>query len=581
MSTVVPHVPSSSRKSFGDAEEAAEFVSMLEKFERGEISSEQYRQFRLSRGIYGQRQDGLHMVRVKIPQGVLTAAQLRVLADCAERYSRGYGHVTTRQNLQFHNVTPADVAPFMEVVAESGLTTREACSHTVRNVVGSPHAGVSPDAAFDVTPYAEAVTRHFLRRPYGSGLPRKFKITASCCESDCARAAMNDIGIIARLKDGERGFRILVGGGTSTLPRSAAVLHDFLPPEELLESCEAIARVFNAEGERQNLKKARLKWAIERLGWDGFRAKYEEQRAQIRLEGGRPLPPLPPPESAPRFPSLPREDGRPLPHAFHEWRKASVRAQLQPGYVTVQVYLRLGDISSEQFRGLATLIEELSDGTVRTTLEQNLLLRWIPEAAVPALWARLGALALADTLADNIADVVSCPGAETCKIAVTASRGMAQRLSEHLRESALARGAAASGDIKISGCPNGCGQHHVSAIGLQGGVKKVGDNLVPQYHLLIGGGVDGAGAGFGRLVARLPARRVPEAVDRLISHFEAHRNEGESLRGYLRRLPLPEAKALISDLEKIDEANARAEDFVDLGSTVQFKVVMAEGECAA
>ncbi|MFL5318283.1 MAG: nitrite/sulfite reductase [Myxococcaceae bacterium] len=567
------------RKSFGDAAEAAEFVGMLEKFERGEITSDQYRHYRLSRGIYGQRQDGLHMVRVKIPQGIITAPQLRILADLGERYSRGYGHLTTRQNIQFHNVKPENAPPFMEALANCGLTTREACSHTVRNVVGCPYSGVDPDEPFDVTPYGEAVTRHFLRNKWGSGLPRKFKITISGCPDDCARSAMNDIGIIAQLKDGVRGFRILVGGGTSTLPRSARVIHEFLPADDLLASCEAVVRVFNVEGERNNLRKARLKWAIERLGWEGFKARYEEELVNIRLDGGRPLPPIPGPEQPPPKRPILRTDGRPLPRDYQEWRTNNVRAQLQKGYFAATVFLRLGDISGDQFRGIAKIAEELGDGTVRTTLQQNLLFRWVPEEALPVLWSRLQELGLGEGHADSLRDVVSCPGAETCKIAVTASRGLAQLLGDHFKEKPL--GNASTADIKISGCPNGCGQHHISAIGLQGGVKKVGGNLVPQYHLMIGGAVDGTGAKFGRLVARLPARRVPEAVDRLLAHFEKHRGPDEKPHAFFLRLATDEARKLVADLEKIDEKNARPEDFIDLGSDVQFKVVLTESECAA
>lgn len=570
---------SRNRDSFGDAAEAAEFVSMLEKFERGEIHSEQYRQYRLSRGIYGQKQDGVHMVRVKIPQGVLTGAQLRQLADSSDKYSGGFGHVTTRQNFQFHNVKPEHVGPFMEEIANCGLTTREACSHTVRNVVGCAYAGVCNDAPFDVTPYAEAITRHFLRGKWGSGLPRKFKITASGCEDDCAKAAMNDIGIIARMQGVERGFRFVVGGGTSTLPRNAGVLHDFLPAEELLAACEAVARVFHAEGERKNLQKARLKWAIQKLGWDGFKQKYEQQLAEIRAEGGRPLPAIPPPEQPPNRWTPLSKDPRPLPAAFHAWRQSNVRQQVQQGWAAATVFLRLGDISSAQLRGLAGLIEKLGDGTVRTTLEQNVLIRWVRDEELGALWSQLEALGLGGAAANTVSDVTSCPGAETCKIAVTASRGMAQLLHEHLKEKHDGKKTAQT-DIKVSGCPNGCGQHHVSAIGLQGGVRKVGDHLVPQYHLLIGGQVDKSGASFGRLVARIPARKIPEAVDRLIAHYDA-RGGGESPRDFFRKLDLAEAKKLVGDLAELNESTAKPEDFIDLGSTVQFKVVAGDGECAA
>ncbi|GAC1595114.1 MAG: nitrite/sulfite reductase [Myxococcales bacterium] len=565
------------RATFGDAREADEFVSKLEQFERGELTADQYRTYRLTRGIYGQRQDEVHMVRVKIPQGVLSGAQLRVLASCADRFSRGYGHVTTRQNLQFHFVAPRDVAPFMAAVAESGLTTREACSHAVRNVAACALAGVCAEAPFDVTPYAEAVTRHFLRHALGSGLPRKFKISASGCEDDCGQGAINDIGIIARVRDGQRGFRVLAGGGTSTLSRSGAELHEFLPATELLASCEAILRVFAAIGDRKNLKKARMKWAIQKIGFEKFRALYEVERAAIAAEGGRPFTPSPeeePPERKPVTLRLaPRED-------FGSWRATNVQAQRQPGFSAAEVRLKLGDISSAQLRALADLVERLGDGTLRTTNAQNLLVRWVRDEDLAALHQELVRIGLSDAHPGSLSDVVTCPGAETCRIAVTASRGVAQLLDEHLRPTDASRGARKDADIRVSGCPNGCGQHHVAAIGLQGGVRRLGDKLIPQYHLTLGGGIDERGARFGKFVGKVPARRVPEAVDRLLARFESERGPGETQRAFFERLPIAEAQRLIDDLTSIDAQTARPEDFIDLGSEAAFKVVEMDGECA-
>jgi sulfite reductase (NADPH) hemoprotein beta-component len=567
------------RAPFGDAREAVEFVTKLEQFERGELTADEYRAYRLTRGIYGQRQDEVHMVRVKIPQGVLSAPQLRVLAQCADSFSRGYGHVTTRQNIQFHFVAPHDVAPFMAAVSESGLTTREACSHTVRNVAACALSGVCANAAFDVTPYAEAVTRHFLRHALGSGLPRKFKISASGCEDDCGQGAMNDIGIIARVRDGARGFRILAGGGTSTLARSGTELHEFLPAGELLTSCEAILRVFAAVGERKNLKKARMKWAIQKLGFAKFRELYEVERAAIATEGGRPFALTPeeqPPERAPAKVPLrlaPRAD-------FASWRDPNVRAQRQPGYSTAEIRLKLGDVSSGQLRALADLVEQLGDGTLRTTNAQNLILRWVRDENLALLHQELARNGLSDAHPGSLSDVVTCPGAETCRIAVTASRGVAQLLDEHLRPSDAVRGLQKDADIRVSGCPNGCGQHHVAAIGLQGGVRRLGDKLVPQYHLTLGGGIDARGARFGKLIGKVPARRVPAAVDRLMARYQADRAPGETQRAFFERLPLADAQRLVEDLTEIDLETATPEDFIDLGSETAFKVVELDGECA-
>jgi sulfite reductase (NADPH) hemoprotein beta-component len=340
-------LPDRQRPSFGDEREAAEFADMLARFERGEISADEYRQYRLSRGIYGQRQDGAHMVRAKIPAGVLSSAQLRALADCATRFSRSYGHVTTRQNLQFHFVKPADVPPFIAALAGCGLTTREACAHTVRNVVACAEAGVCAKAAVDVTGWAEAVARHFLRGPLGSGLPRKFKINLSGCADDCARGAMQDLGVVARVRDGTRGFCLVAGGGTATFARGALLLEEFLPAEQLLAACEAVLRVFNAEGDRTNVQKARLKWVVHRLGAEAFRAAYRRELDVVLAAGGRPFIVEDAEEEPPRHPWHAPPPG-PLPARFLAWRAAQVRAQRQAGFSSATVFLRLGDISSAQ-----------------------------------------------------------------------------------------------------------------------------------------------------------------------------------------------------------------------------------------
>ncbi len=572
--------PSRVRPTFGDARDAEEFLVQLERFEKGELSADQYRTYRLSRGVYGQRQADVHMMRIKVPQGVITGAQLRVLADCTDKWSRGYGHVTTRQNFQFHFVKVVDVAPFMAAVEASGLTCREACSHTVRNVVGCPYAGVCGGAPFDVTPYGEMITRNFLRAKLGSGLPRKFKINISGCPDDCAVGAIMDIGLIAQVRDGKRGFKMLAAGGTSTLTRSARVMDEFLPVEDLLAACEAVVRVFNAEGNRRDMRKARMKWVIEVVGFDQYKKRYEEELAKIRAEGGRPVSEVPPEEAAPTHRKL-RSIGLLPPHpAFEPWAKQNVRAQKQPGYSTGIAWLKLGDISSAQMRTFADLIEKYGDGTARTTLNQNLLVRWIRNEELPAFFLALQGMGLADPHADSVRDVVACPGSETCKLAVTTSRGVAQLIGDHLLTQKLSPEALQT-NIKVSGCPNGCAQNHISAIGLQGGIRKVGGRLMPQYHVTIGGGVDGNGAQFGRLVAKIPARRIPEAIDRLIALFEKSHLPDEVPRTFFQRLSVEEGKALLLDLGEMTEAQARPEDFIDLGATVAFTVEKMDGECAS
>ena len=572
--------PTRVRKSFGDVRDAEEFLLQLERFERGELTPDQYRTYRLSRGVYGQRQPDVHMMRVKIPQGIITGPQLRVLADCADKWSRGYGHVTTRQNFQFHFVKVVDVAPFMAAVEASGITCREACSHTVRNVAACPSAGVCGGAPFDVTPYGELITRNFLRAKLGSGLPRKFKINISGCPDDCAVAAIMDIGLIAQIRDGKRGFKLLACGGTSTLTRTGRVMDEFLPVEDLLAACEAVVRVFNAEGNRRDMRKARMKWIIEVIGFDAYRARYEEELAKIRAEGGRPVPPVPPEEVAPTHRPLRSVSLLPPPAQFAAWREQNVRAQSQAGYSTGVAWLKLGDISSKQMREFADLIERYGDGTARTTLNQNLMVRWIRNEELVPFFLGLQKMGLAEAHANSVRDVVACPGAETCKLAVTTSRGVAQLIADHLLPQQLSPDALKT-NIKVSGCPNGCAQNHISAIGLQGGIRKLGGRLLPQYHVTIGGGVDGNGAQFGRLVAKVPARRIPEAIDRLIALYEKSRTPDEEPKAFFQRLSVDEAKALLLDLGELTEAQAKEEDFIDLGATLPFTVEKMEGECAS
>ncbi|MCI0343701.1 MAG: nitrite/sulfite reductase [Planctomycetales bacterium] len=580
------------RLGFADAGDVDLFVETLGKFERGEISPDEWRAFRLVNGVYGQRQDGVMMIRVKIPQGILTAEQLRVLADVAERFGTGKGHVTTRQNVQFHFVKPGDVEEALRALADAGLTTREACGNSVRNVTTCPYAGISAEEPFDPTPHAEALTRHLLRGAWSSTLPRKFKIAfGGCCPSagleagggDCIAAAINDLGFLARVRDGRRGFRVTIGGGLATLPREGAVAHEFLPAEEILEVGEAVVRVFHRIGNRRNKAQARLKWAIEKIGFPAFLDLYRAEREAIRAEGGRPyeLPPVPePPAYAP--PSGPLPPPRP---DFGLFARDSVRLQRQRGFSSVLVRLPLGDVAAAPLRTLADLVSGYGEGELRTTHDQDLLLRFVPSWRVPALHAALAEAGLARPGARTVADVTSCPGAWSCKLAVTASRGLGGLLTRLFDSRPDLVEKARALTIKVSGCPNGCGQHLIAGIGFQGGVRKVGGRPVPQYHLFLGGGPRGDGTAIARLVAKIPARRIPEAVEGLIGLYDAEKSPGEEPNPFFARVPPDRVRDLLRDLGEMDEATARPEDFADLGEEGEeakpFEVVAMKGECAA
>jgi sulfite reductase beta subunit-like hemoprotein len=608
-----PRTLGRARTSFANEAEIDEFVTTLAKFESGEWTSDQWRAYRLVRGTYGQRQPDVQMLRVKIPQGILDGAQLNALADVSEQYSRGFGHVTTRQNVQLHFVQLSDVEAAMRRLAESGLTTREACGNSLRNVTACPYAGVARDEAFDVTPYSEALTRYFLRHPLSSTLPRKFKVAFEGCPDDHALAAINDLGFSARVREvagrSERGFRLTVAGGTAIMCRSGFELFDFLPAGQILEVAEAVLRVFHKLGDRQHKQRNRMKFMIKELGFERWRAEFDQALADVRREVAPRLPfepETPPLEAAPEWPrpqppsaesvggqaaaaevrgpgiTPPRRVLPVTSDAYARWRATNVREQKQAGYSIVTVTLPLGDLTGAQLRILGELALAYGDGSVRTTLEQNFVLRWVRTEDVSALYARLAAASLGQDGASTLADVTSCPGAEACRLAVTQSRGLGKLLEEHLRQRPELVAAVPGLDIKISGCPNGCGQNHIAGIGFQGSTRKLDGRAIPQYFVTVGGGSDGATgtAHFGRLAAKIPARRIPEAVERLLALYEAEKQAGESATAFLRRADMAVLKARLADLEGITTAAAQAQDYVDLGEQQAFEVIALDGECA-
>jgi sulfite reductase (NADPH) hemoprotein beta-component len=599
------------RLSFASEADIDEFVSTLEKFERGEITPDQWRGFRLVRGTYGQRQPGdVQMLRIKIPQGVLTAPQLEALAQVGERFSRGFGHITTRQNIQYHFVKLHDVETAMRMLADVGLTTREACGNSVRNITCCPQAGVSPTELFDVTPYAEATTRYLLRHPLSSSLPRKFKIAfEGCTDEDHALLGIHDLGYRAAVLDGVLGFRVVAGGGTSIMVKSAAVLHDFVPAGEIFNVAEAVIRVFHELGDYKHKQANRLKFLIKKLGWDGFLAEYNRKLAEFRAEGGAslPFPPANPPvEHAPAWrridsppiletvsratssqvtgpgilpqvrPMLPTMNGD-----YSHWLSTNVRKQKQAGYFVVTATLPLGDFTSQQMRILGDLATAFGDGMIRITAEQDLVFRWVPTDAVPELYRQLAAAGMGLPDAGTIADVTSCPGAESCKLAVTQSRGLGKFLGDYLRDHPELIAAAPDLQIKISGCPNGCGRHHIAGIGFQGSVRKVGGRAIPQYFVMVGGGADGDGVQFARLAAKIPARRMTTALERLLALYAEDRTPGESATAFFMRVDVARVKGVLSDLEQMTPGSTAADDFVDLAETSEFNPEIQEGECSA
>jgi len=596
------------RLDFASEHDIDEFVATLDKFERGEMPPDQWRRFRLVRGTYGQRQDGVQMLRVKAPQGIVTSSQMRAFAGVASRYSRGFCHITTRQNIQFHFVLLKNVEAAMRELGEEGLTTREACGNSVRNITGCPYAGTSENEIFDPSPYAEALTRYFLRHPLSGVLPRKFKIAFEGCTEDHAVTSINDIGWRARIVDGRKGWKVTVAGGTSILPVTGYVLYEFLPVEQMLEVAEAVVRVFHKYGDFQHPQRNRMKFVIRAMGWDAYRARFDEELEAFRREGGARLPfdpgqvtseeapdwePARPPtlQAVAAMAATPmRGPGihpgtvrlQPMSDAYLRWMRRNVSRQRQTGYCHVTARLPLGDFTAGQMRVLADLADAYGDGAMRLTVEQNVLFRWVRTESLEPFYQRLAAAGLNAPDAMTLSDVVSCPGAESCRLAVTQSRGLGRVLTEYLSARPELVDLVPSGNIRISGCPNGCGQHHIGSLGFQGSVRKVGGKAVPQYFVLVGGGVSDAGAHFGKVVAKIPARRIVEATARLVELYREQRtSDTEELGAFYRRIQPSVAAERLKDLAELNAAETTPDDFIDLGESQAFDPVVMDGECSA
>ena len=583
-----------------------EFAEKLAAFERGELGPDDWRAFRLVNGAYGQRQDGdLSMLRVKIPQGVLSRPQLDALADVAQNFARGWAHVTTRQNIQYHFLKLGEVEEVMRRLAETGLTCREACGNAVRSITGSPTAGIAADEAFDVTPYGVALTDYFLGHPLARTLPRKFKIAFTGGGADHCFASVNDIGWHAAIVDGKRAFKVTVAGGTATFLSAGKVLFEALPAGQIFGVAEAILRVFHRDGNRVNRAKNRMKYLIKELGWDEWKRRFDETYALVQSEGVAPLPFDA--EDAPAWASAPTsralaptltelrtliagDENRgpglaprllPTDSAYDRWHRTNVRPQAQPGFAIVTLALPLGDIAAGRLRALGWLAAAYGDGTVRLTADQNVLLTWVPGDRLPELFAALNALGLGHTDPLSAADVVSCPGAESCKLAVTQSRGVGQLVSDHFADKRALLDEVGELSVRASGCPNGCSLHHVAGIGLQGSVRKVAGKVAPQYFLLLGGDASVGGvARFGKLAAKVPARRVPQAIEALLRLYLEQRETGEAAAAFFARVDGKLVKTRLAEYEKLDEASATDQDFIDLGEQRAFVVETSEGECA-
>jgi sulfite reductase (ferredoxin) len=585
---------------------------------QGKIEERVFAETRLRRGVYGQRYDSGQrhdgrttrtlaypngkptkgpntlwdapgMQRIKIPFGGLNARQLEVIAELAEEYSDGIAHVTTRQDFQLHFIHIDDTPSIMRRLAAVGITTREACGNSIRNVTACPLAGVCRDQAFDVTPYAKMTAYYLLGHPECQDFGRKFKIAFSGCkENPCALVRMHDMGLIAAVReiDGKlrRGFELYVGGGLGPVPYQAKLFTDFLPVEELLPLSVAIARIYTRYGEKKNRNTARIKFLVNKLGIDEFRRLVLEERARLPHDPkwDQML------SQIPEYNEGPLKEGSPLgirgqrSEEFERWYAANVYRQRQSGYATVTIALPLGDITAAQLRVVADLARKYTRETIRTTVEQNLVLRWVSEVDLPALYEELKAARLAEPVAGTIVDITACPGTDTCKLGIASSRGLAAELRTRLLERGVERDEAVGNlHIKISGCFNSCGQHHVADLGFYGVSRNKGGYTVPHFQLLLGGQWEENAGAYGLAIGAIPSKRVPEAVDRILRRYLAERQYGESFQSYVKRIGKAECKRMVEDLAQVPPHSEDPSFYTDWSDAREFTIGdLGVGECA-
>jgi sulfite reductase (ferredoxin) len=580
----------------GTAADIAKFEVQLARYLAGELDEDVFRVFRLNNGIYGQRQGGHNqMVRVKAPAGVITPQQLDQMAYIAERYSRGWGHLTTRQNVQFHYVQLEQVPDVLRDMAAVGLTSREACGDTVRNVQACHLAGACPFEVLDITPWAEAAFHHFLRNPIAQRLPRKFKINFSGCSTDCGQAMFNDVGVIAATRthdDGrvEPGFRVYIAGGLGANPHPALALEPFTSREDLLPTIESLLRVFDQAGNRDNKLRARMKWLVDTLGFEELQRRVFKVRhlllassswpggipAEVEKHGDAPAgvaADVTPTAVGQGTPVSLRRTG-----AYERWEDANVVRGTANGTVSAYAHSPLGDVTGDQFRGLASLAREVG-AEVRITNRQNFVFRGLSDRQLQTVFERLDAIGMAEPGAELVRDVVACPGADTCNLAVTQSRGLAAAIGEALEAEGL--GEVGGLRINISGCTNSCGQHHIADIGFNGAERRAHGKSAPGYQMLLGGYVGEEQIHFGERALRVPAKAAPEATVRVVRKFAAERQAGESFRGWIDRSG--GTKTLASELKDLDwfpTPEDGPEYYVDYDETGPYTAEVGESECA-
>jgi len=554
-----------------------ELARKIEQFNNLEIDEEKFRSLRLARGVYGQRQQGVQMIRIKLPYGKVLSNQLRRIAEVSDEYSRGRLHITTRQDIQIHHVDLNRTPELWAALERDEVTLREACGNVVRNVTASETAGIDPNEPFDVSPYADALYKFFLRNPICQEMGRKFKVSFSATDEDTGLSYLNDLGFIAKIQNGIRGFKVLVAGGLGSQPRHAEVLYDFLPADKMIPVMEGVLRVFDRYGERKSRAKARMKFLLKDIGLAAFKELItQEQKAiefkSVAIDYQSYIPSKPVLVEAP---VIELQDKA----AYNVWKATNIIPQKQEGFVAIGIKVLLGDFYTDKARLLANLVDVYAAGEIRLTLRQNIVIPFVKEALLPFFYTELKKLEFVEAGYNKAVDITACPGTDTCNLGIASSTGIAKELErviateypQYLKNEDLV--------IKISGCMNACGQHNMANIGFQGMTVRTPEKLVaPALQVLLGGGNLGNGNGaFADKVVKVPSRRGPEALRRILNDFEA-KADGKEFVEYYKEKGEKYFYDLLNDLQEV--TNLSQEDFIDWGEEEKYVKQIGIGECA-
>ncbi len=554
-----------------------ELADKIAAFNNLQIDEEKFRSLRLARGVYGQRQEGVQMIRIKVPYGKLKTNQLNRIAAVSDEYSRGRLHITTRQDIQIHYVDLNRTPELWAELERDDVTLREACGNVVRNVTASETAGIDVDEPFDVSPYADALYKFFLRNPICQEMGRKFKVSFSSTDEDTGLSYLHDLGYIAKIQDGVRGFKVMVAGGLGSQPRHAETLYDFLPSDKIIPVMEGVLRVFDRYGERKSRAKARMKFLLKDIGLAAFRDLIEQEQKAIELktvaiDADAYVPSTP---VSVEVPQVEIKDQA----AFNLWKSTNLIPQKQEGFVAIGIKVLLGDFYTDKARLLANLVDEYAAGEVRLTLRQNIVIPFVKEELVPYFYQELEKLGFVEAGYNKAVDITACPGTDTCNLGIASSTGISEELEkviaaeypQYLQNEDLV--------IKISGCMNACGQHNMANIGFQGMTVRTPDKLVaPALQVLLGGGNLGNGNGaFADKVVKVPSRRGPEALRRILNDFDANAN-GKQFVEYYKEKGEKYFYDFLNDLQ--DVSNLTQEDFIDWGESEKYVKEIGIGECA-